>query len=1022
MRFIKTFSELSKQDVSIAGGKGASLGEMTRAGIPVPSGFVVLTNAFDHFLRISELEADIESILHGVNHEQVSSVERASEQIRGLLREAPMPEVLALQIFEAFRELGVPFVAVRSSATSEDGANAAWAGQLESFLNTSEEELLEHVKQCWSSLFTPRAIFYRQEKQLNEHISVAVVVQAMVQSEVSGVAFSVHPISQDRNQLMIEASYGLGEAIVSGQVTPDNYVVEKEPRRILETNIHEKKRALYRSGAGNEWSDIPADKARSQSLTRSQILTLSEVVLSIEAHYGFPCDIEWGFEAERFYIVQSRPITTLSQEAPFVKAPFYEKIFARDFSLPLIETWCNAESTDPRQWTDQTQIKKPYLVFERTQGTVNCYMDPKGIDWVKAELMNQLAKDPGFVQMTVAMYSKKTDRIRAIWNAEQTLNLPDLKQFIRELSDAWPWFEAVWWLMEVHSDHQELLKLLTEARTVTDRIGPGSDSVIRSSLQQAYPHLEKYSAYLRVEEILSERIPELAVLQARAKGYIFTDAQLLVGATLESIEHTFGIRIERISLNGITDTLTGEIAYPGRVQGKVRIIMGRDAVDEIEQGEVLVSSMTTPDFLPAMKQASAFVTDEGGITCHAAIMAREFKKPTVIGTKVATSVLRTGDLVEVDADTGKVRILERAAQSKMGLYSDHQTLFQVGGMPYLISDLWGDHYRSLRFLLVFQNNLWTSFLPRSVVEQTLADGEKLYGDREAFRVYKEGFEVYKQASKTFFEQELQTSSISKSQLEKFLEYAAGLFVFYSKTEFFYTDRAFLASTNSSVLRENLKALEDVKNEGRAYLNQIYFGATGYLNQYLEKLGQQVHLTLDVLIQYSRAELISLFDGKQVAEDEITHRKHSYIIRTVDQGVETYAGQEAFDLIEQFLNKSLSGEQTLKGICANKGYAKGSVKVLFSGYDNFDTLAQAIESMEPGSILVAETTSPELMLACKKASAIVTNQGGLMSHAAIVSREMDIPCIVGTGNATKVLRDGDVVEVNGEKGEVHIIHS
>ncbi len=133
-------------------------------------------------------------------------------------------------------------------------------------------------------------------------------------------------------------------------------------------------------------------------------------------------------------------------------------------------------------------------------------------------------------------------------------------------------------------------------------------------------------------------------------------------------------------------------------------------------------------------------------------------------------------------------------------------------------------------------------------------------------------------------------------------------------------------------------------------------------------------------------------------------------------MKTCAGQQAFELIETFLCDSANHGDLLKGICANKGKAKGKVKVIFSGYDNFDTLTQAIDSMEQGDILVAETTSPELMLACKKAAAIVTNQGGLMSHAAIVSREMGIPCLVGTGNATKVLRDGDVLEVDAERGE------
>ncbi|MDP1619910.1 MAG: PEP/pyruvate-binding domain-containing protein, partial [bacterium] len=167
---------------------------------------------------------------------------------------------------------------------------------------------------CWASLFTPRAIFYRFEKNLHKQkISVAVVVQKMVESEFSGIAFSVHPVTEDYNQLIIEAGFGLGEAIVSGQITPDSYVVEKNPRNILDINVSTQERGIYRAkNGGNEWRDIPEPQASAQVLTEKQILELSEIILGIEKHYGFPCDIEWAFEGGKFYIVQSRPITTLN--------------------------------------------------------------------------------------------------------------------------------------------------------------------------------------------------------------------------------------------------------------------------------------------------------------------------------------------------------------------------------------------------------------------------------------------------------------------------------------------------------------------------------------------------------------------------------------------------------------------------------------------------------------------------------------------------------------------------------------
>jgi len=196
MELLRDFKNINKNDVSLAGGKGASLGEMMQAGISVPSGFVILASAFEKFLEETDLNVEIDAILDSVNHKEIHTVENASEKIQALILQAEMPKDIFSEIQKYFRNLKSNFVAVRSSATAEDSASATWAGQLESYLNTTEESLLENVKKCWASLFTPRAIFYRFEKDLHKQkISVAVVVQKMVESKKSGVAFSVHPVT-----------------------------------------------------------------------------------------------------------------------------------------------------------------------------------------------------------------------------------------------------------------------------------------------------------------------------------------------------------------------------------------------------------------------------------------------------------------------------------------------------------------------------------------------------------------------------------------------------------------------------------------------------------------------------------------------------------------------------------------------------------------------------------------------------------------------------------------------------------
>ena len=313
MSFTLPFSQVNKNDAATAGGKGASLGEMTQAGIPVPPGFLLLTEAFEKFLEETELYHEIEAHLALVQHQEMESIEKASEAIQTLILQAEMPSDIREAVEASFSELGVEFVAVRSSATAEDGANASWAGELDSYLNTTQATLLANVQRCWASLFTPRAIFYRFEKGFNtSKVSVAVVIQKMVNSEVSGIAFSVHPVTEDPNQLIIEAGFGLGEAIVSGSITPDNYVVDKRDWRLLDQYISEQRTQLLRKPeGGNEWVDVESARRETQKLAPGKVDELARLVVQIEEHYGFPCDIEWAMENENIYIVQSRPITTL---------------------------------------------------------------------------------------------------------------------------------------------------------------------------------------------------------------------------------------------------------------------------------------------------------------------------------------------------------------------------------------------------------------------------------------------------------------------------------------------------------------------------------------------------------------------------------------------------------------------------------------------------------------------------------------------------------------------------------------
>ena len=322
MKYTKNFKEISKKDVAIAGGKGASLGEMTSTGIPVPPGFVVLSRAFDRFLEETDLLQDIQAQLDEVNYKDANSVDRYSNVIRGMIAQTKFPADLRKEITTEFKKLKAPLVAVRSSATAEDSKTASWAGELETYLNTDEKDLISHVKKCWSSLFTPRAIFYHREKYPSFSsplskggkqggVSVAVVVQKMIQSDVSGICFTVHPVTQDKNQLIIEAGFGLGEAIVSGQITPDSYVLDKRDWSIMDINISKQETKIEKIKGLTKTVPVPKVDQEKQKLPGKKIIQLAKLCGAIEAHYGFPCDIEWAMEKGKIYITQSRPITTL---------------------------------------------------------------------------------------------------------------------------------------------------------------------------------------------------------------------------------------------------------------------------------------------------------------------------------------------------------------------------------------------------------------------------------------------------------------------------------------------------------------------------------------------------------------------------------------------------------------------------------------------------------------------------------------------------------------------------------------
>ncbi|GAB6102427.1 phosphoenolpyruvate synthase [Thermococcus atlanticus] len=451
-KFIKWFEELKKEDVPLVGGKGANLGEMTQMGIPVPPGFCVTAEAYKYFVenvRVEDgrtLQEWIMDVVSRTNVDDSKELLENTAKIREKIISMDMPKEIAEEILEAYHKLSQRFnkdavyVAVRSSATAEDLPDASFAGQQETYLDVyGDEDVLKNVQKCWASLWTARATFYRAKQGFDHtRVYLSAVVQKMVNSETSGVMFTANPVTNDRSEIMINAAWGLGEAVVSGAVSPDEYIVKKGTWEIKEKYIARKEVMYVRNpetGKGTVLVKVAdhlgPEWVEKQVLTEEQIIEVAKMGAKIEEHYGWPQDIEWAYDKDdgKLYIVQSRPITTLKEEV----------------------------KTEEAEMTEEMKV-----------------------------LLKGLGASPG------------------------------------------------------------------------------------------------------------------------------------VGA------------------------------------GRVVILLDVSEIDKVKEGDVLVTTMTNPDMVPAMKRASAIVTDEGGRTCHAAIVGRELGIPTVVGAKVATKVLKDGMLITVDGTRGVV--------------------------------------------------------------------------------------------------------------------------------------------------------------------------------------------------------------------------------------------------------------------------------------------------------------------------------------------------------------------------------
>ena len=1139
MSHIKTLKELGKNDTHIAGGKGASLGEMTSAGIPVPPGYVVLSCAFDRFVEETGW-IEIDAILDKVVFEEMHTIENASEEIQALIMGAEMPSDLTSEITSHFQALGAKFVAVRSSATSEDSSTAAWAGQLDSFLNTTGETLLENVKKCWASLFTPRAIFYRKEKNLhNQKISVAVVVQKMVESFASGIAFSVHPVTQSENQAIIEAGFGLGEAIVSGQITPDSYVVEKEPRRIIDKNVHVQSRGLYRKAeGGNEWRTLPETEGGRQVLSDSEIMELTELVIRIERHYGFPCDIEWAREKARFYIVQSRPITTLSNkpanntetrltikdfilefEAEGLKPLFQELMFKNyypPYSLMTFKDNVLRSLIHKKTWVEMGQKGLELMSDEKNRTFENAISDIKrvksdfkiGGELTEHTLRNLLsglksaARSYGYFNMAYLEESHKHLGVNP--TLDQSLRkVEQLKDKIKEDFNQIFFTEGSHW--------NKLISALSR-----------QFSVEKNQLEF---YLEKEVFALFSGNKLSEQ-----EINERKRAYVLksdNQKEFLQGSEAERFLSEFDK--EPIDRDGSIISGTVSNTACGIVKGRVKLISinyekfdeTQIKINEMRKGDILVSRTTDPSLIQACKKASAIITDVGGMLSHAAITARELNIPGIIGTQIATKVLKDGDMVEVDAEKGVVRII---GQEKTQTGPPQNEYFKLGRWvaPVLEYEAWLDwndtpESRELGVkpdetpvIYLDGNHLepnqgaFTDLIKQNAKEfaesrfdtatKILSLVEKLSDDclqesrsigREApIRQLEKSFRLMKRlrfpwmacfaisdAADSFLKNYSSRMGIPAEKLNAGIPQLpnplttdqrelARLRQEISKRRLVF-DHASIKQADRGLAREiedyqkktehisthhfwgdprtmerlmeaikNAQSPEPKQTSPPAALSQL-FGIIAKTTKArldcaqssaqlaysfrmaLTRLAEKSGIRYEDIVFLTTEEILNLDRTNTLPPvNEISEREKSFGITRTKGQITIFIGKELEQLCSEYgLNQS-TRTQEVKGEIGCRGKAIGIAAIVLAPKDHPKVLQ--------GMILIAPETTPDFMPAMSRAAAFVTDRGGVTSHAAIIAREMGKPCIIGTGISTQAFKDGDMVEVDAEKGVVRLI--
>ncbi len=452
----------------------------------------------------------------------------------------------------------------------------------------------------------------------------------------------------------------------------------------------------------------------------------------------------------------------------------------------------------------------------------------------------------------------------------------------------------------------------------------------------------------------------------------------------------------------------------------IKIVLDASQFNDFDDWDILVTSMTRPEFVPLMKKAWAIITNEGWITCHAAIVSRELGVPCIIWTKFATQFFKDWDEVEVDAHNGVVNIIKRSENLTTKVIkklnnSYYTRLFQFdSAVPFIISDEFSRLYADLECMVVCNDNQRVSFMSTEKQKETNQEWLELYWDSKKYQEYQQDIINTKQEVSQQYQHIISSDKITKSDFKEYVALSQKFRYLYRLTEYFYTDLVY--QQQDEVVKKNFETFEELKLDGRAFLNKMCFTPDCYFNWIISKLSKQFWISEDNLRYYKIDDAVRLFDDGVIEDKILLERKKWHLIYSDNWELIYEFWEQVYPAFNHLYQQSWD---KISWTSASWWKVNGIVRVIKVDISKYDEVSKLVEEMNHWEILVAESTEPSIIAACNKASAIITNQWWMMSHAAIVSRELWIPCVVATGNATDLLKTWMNVEVDWDTGTISI---